>query len=44
MNYHSHSGDYFSPPPNRTGAIYNVFIVLTFLAVLAFGILSTYYF
>ncbi len=43
MNYYSHSGDYYSPRPNRTGLVYSVFCVLIFLSLLAFGIASSYY-
>ncbi|MBN9246976.1 hypothetical protein [Hyphomicrobium sp.] len=42
MNYYSYSGDYFSPRPNRTGAIFSVLVVLAFISLFVFGIVSTY--
>ena len=42
MNYYSQSGDFYSPRPNRTGVIYNALAVSAFVALLAFGIVSTY--
>jgi hypothetical protein len=44
MNYYSHSGNYFSPRPNRTGRVYSVLAVLVFVSLIAFGIVSTYCF
>jgi len=41
-NYYAHSGGYFSPRPNRTGAIFSVLIVLVFISLFVFGIVSTY--
>ncbi len=42
MNYYSDSGHFYSPRPNRTGAIYSALIVTIFAFLLAFGIVSTY--
>ncbi|SFV38780.1 hypothetical protein SAMN04488557_3845 [Hyphomicrobium facile] len=42
MNYYSHSGDYFSPRPNRTGAIFSVLVGLVFVSLFVFGVVSTY--
>ncbi|CAA2141691.1 hypothetical protein HYPP_02712 [Hyphomicrobium sp. ghe19] len=42
MNYYSHSGDYYSPRPNRTGAIFSALAVLVFISLFVFGIVSTY--
>jgi hypothetical protein len=42
MNYYSHSGNFYSPRPNRAGIVYSVFNVLVFVSLLAFGIVSTY--
>lgn len=42
MNYYSDSGRFYSPRPNRTGAIYDALTVSVFVFLLAFGIASTY--
>jgi hypothetical protein len=44
MNYYSYSGEFYSPRPNKTGAIYNVLAVFVFISLLVFGIVSTYWF
>jgi hypothetical protein len=42
MNYYSDSGRFYSPRPNRTGAIYDALAVSVFMFLLVFGIVSTY--